>query len=191
MTNHIDLVGLIKQYLPYNEQEAKDKTIILQCIEQFADVLTRNNELVHMTSSAFAVNKARDKVLVIHHNIYNSWSWTGGHADGEADLLAVATKELSEETGAKNFHPVKTEIFSLDILPVLGHTRRGIYVAPHLHLSAAFLIEVDEADVLTSKADENSGVRWIPLDQLTYYSNEPHMYKLYEKLIAKVFSTNI
>ena len=39
---------------------------------------------------------------MIHHNIYNSWSWTGGHADGDKDLLYVAIKEAKEETGVKN-----------------------------------------------------------------------------------------
>ena len=83
----------IKNYAPYNEQEKKDKEVIIYCTEVFKDVLTRNNEVVHITCSAFSVNRAIDKVLMIHHNIYNSWSWIGGHADGEGDLLAVAMKE--------------------------------------------------------------------------------------------------
>mgnify|MGYP002237558723 CR=1 FL=1 len=50
-----------------------------------------------MTASAWVVNKDRSKVLMIYHNIYNSWSWLGGHADGETDLLAVAIREVREE----------------------------------------------------------------------------------------------
>lgn len=179
-------IELIKNYTPYNEQEAKDKAVILNCLEVFEDVLTRNNKIAHITSSAFVVNKTRDKVLVVHHNIYNSWSWTGGHADGEEDLLSVAIKELKEETGVNNSHLVTLGIFSLDILPVLGHMKRGEYVSPHLHLSVAFLIEADEADVLMVKEDENSGVRWIPLDELNEYSNEAHMHKVYDKFSSKI-----
>jgi len=175
----------IARYVPYNEQEKKDKEVIIHCTKVFEDVLTRNNEVAHFTSSAFAVNKAKDKVLVIHHNIYNSWSWIGGHADGEKDLLAVALKELKEETGVKSIHPVSSDIYSLDVLTVLGHTKRGNYVSPHLHLSIAYLIEVDESDILMVKEDENSGVKWIPIDQLNIYSTETHMHKVYDKLIAK------
>ena len=36
---------------------------------------------------------------MVYHNIYDSWSWLGGHADGETDLLAVALREVKEETG--------------------------------------------------------------------------------------------
>lgn len=179
-------IDSIKGYIPYNEQEEKDKAVILNCLGIFEDVLTRNNEIAHLTSSAFVVNGTRDKVLVVHHNIYNSWSWTGGHADGEEDLLAVALKELKEETGVSNIHLVTPGIFSLDILPVLGHIKRGEYVSPHLHLSVSFLIEADETDELIVKEDENSGVRWIPLDELNVYSNEPHMNKVYDKFSSKI-----
>ena len=179
-------IELIKKYIPYNEQEKKDKAVILHCIELFEDVLTRDNQITHVTSSAFVVNSTKEKVLVVHHNIYNSWSWTGGHADGEADLLAVAIKELKEETGVVNCHLATPGIFSLDILPVLGHIKRGEYVSPHLHLSVAFLIEADETDVLSIKEDENSGVKWIPLEELKVYSNEPHMHKVYDKFISKI-----
>ncbi|MDR3599578.1 MAG: NUDIX hydrolase [Desulfosporosinus sp.] len=176
----------IKNYVPYNEQEEKDKEVIIACHKAFSDIITRNNLIAHITSSAFAVNRARDKVLMIHHNIYNSWSWIGGHADGEKDLLAVAMKELKEETGVKNIHPVCSDIFALDVLAVLGHIKRGVYVSPHLHLSVAYLIEVDENDILVVKEDENSGVKWIPMDQICVYSTEPHMCKVYEKLRAKI-----
>ncbi|MCB8814222.1 NUDIX hydrolase [Desulfosporosinus shakirovi] len=182
----MEFVESIKRYIPYNEQEEKDKEVILNCLGVFEDVLTRNNKIAHFTSSAFAVNSSRDKVLVIHHNIYDSWSWTGGHADGEKDLLAVAIKELKEETGVNNIHLVTSGIFSLDILPVLGHMKRGEYVSPHLHLSVAFLMEADENDALIVKEDENSGVRWISLEKLIEYSNEPHMHKVYAKFISKI-----
>lgn len=179
-------IDSIKAYIPYNEQEMKDKEIILKCINDFNDILTRNNEVAHITSSGFVVNKERNKVLMVHHNIYNSWSWTGGHADGEEDLLGVAMREVMEETGVKNIYPVIPDIFSLDILTVVGHVKRGKYVSPHLHLSVAYLIEADDRECLIVKKDENSGVRWIPIDQINEYSSEPHMQKLYEKLILKV-----
>jgi ADP-ribose pyrophosphatase YjhB (NUDIX family) len=176
----------IKEYKTSNEQEKKDKEIILKSMYMFSDILTRHNEIVHMTSSGFVVNKKRDKVLMIYHNIYNTWAWTGGHADGEEDMLFVAMKEVKEETGVKNIYPVTENIVSLDIIPVHGHIKRGKYVAPHLHISAAYLIEADENEPLMIKPDENSGVRWIPINEIDTYSNEPHMKKIYNKIICKI-----
>ena len=95
----MNLKEQIEKYEPYNEQEAKDKETMLKYINTFDDVLTRNNEFGHFTASSWVVNKERTKVLMIYHNIYKSWSWTGGHADGESDLLQTAIRELKEETG--------------------------------------------------------------------------------------------
>jgi len=186
MRKTVNWIKSIKNYIPFNEQEEKDKELIKYCINKFDDILTRGNHIAHITSSGFVVNKARDKVLMVHHNIYNSWSWTGGHADGEEDLLAVAIKEAIEETGVKNIYPVLSKIFSLDILPVLGHIKRGDYISAHLHLSIAYLVEADEGELLIVKDDENSAVKWIPIDKVNLYSNEPHMHHVYEKLICKI-----
>lgn len=176
----------VKEYDPCNEQEAKDKALFLRYAARFDDILTRANELVHVTASACVVNPSRDKMLMVHHNIYRSWSWTGGHADGESDLLQVACREVQEETGVKTVRPVVPGVFSLDLLPVLGHYRRGTYVAPHLHLSLAYLLEVPEEQALTVKQDENSAVRWIPMAEIGNCTEEPHMKKVYEKLMEKV-----
>lgn len=179
-------IDSIKKYTPCNEQEIKDKEIILNCVDMFDNILTRDNELAHITSSAFVINKTKDKVLMIYHNIYNSWSWTGGHADGDTDLLTIALKEAWEETGVKNLYPIIEDLISMDILTVLAHTKRGKYIAPHLHLSVAYLVQADENEQLVVKPDENSGVQWIPIDEIETYSNEPHMIKVYKKIVDKI-----
>jgi len=176
----------IKRYKPYNIQEEKDKEFILKCINDFDNILTRENIIVHITSSGYIVNKDFTKVLMVFHNIYNSWSWTGGHADGEEDLLKVAIKEAKEETSIKNIKPISKDIFSLDVITVEGHIRRGEYVSSHLHLSICYLLQGDEKDTLKIKEDENSGVKWIPIDEVDKYSTEEKMIKIYNKFHEKI-----
>ena len=178
----------IKSYIPYNEQEQKDKDLILNCINNFSDVLTRENTLAHITSSGYIVNKNRDKTLMIFHKIYNSWSWTGGHADGDSNLLKVAIKEATEETGLKNVKPISENIFSLDVLTVDGHIKNGEYVSSHLHLSVAYLLEADESEELIINEDETRGVKWIPINKVDYYSSEPYMIEVYKKFNEKIKS---
>jgi len=179
-------IDSIKNYIPCNDQEKNDKKIILSSLDNFNDILTRDNEFIHITSSAFVVNKNRDKTLMVHHNIYNSWCWTGGHADGEEDLLLVALNEAKEETGVKNIFPINDNIYALDILPVFGHVKNGQYVSSHLHISVAYLMEADENEALIVKDDENSGVTWIPINQIDAFSNEAHMKKVYSKILDKI-----
>ena len=180
------LSEMISNYNPYNEQEEIDKEVMLKWLSNSKDVLTIDNEFAHFTSSAFVVNNDRNKALMIYHNIYDSWAWTGGHIDGEIDMLGVALRELQEETGIKNIRPVITEIFLLDTLPVLGHVKKDKYVSAHTHLSVAYLIEADEKDLLIVKEDENSGVEWIPIEKVVEKSSELYMKPVYEKAIKKL-----
>ena len=182
----MDYIEEIKKYKPYNIQEEKDKEFILKCINDFDNILTRENIIVHITSSGYIVNKDFTKVLMVFHNIYNSWSWTGGHADGEEDLLKVAIKEAKEETAIKNIKPISKDIFSLDVITVEGHIRRGEYVSSHLHLSICYLLQGDEKDTLKIKEDENSGVKWIPIEEVDKYSTEEKMIKIYNKFHEKI-----
>lgn len=89
----------IENYIPYNEQEENDKEMMLQYIDTFEDVLTRENKFMHFSASSIILNKDRTKTLVVYHKIFNSWVYPGGHADGESNLLEVAKKEAWEETG--------------------------------------------------------------------------------------------
>ena len=185
----MNFIEAIKSYEPINEQEASEKEAILAYINTFPDnILTRENTFGHLTSSGFVMNKELTKVLMVHHNIYNTWAWTGGHADGEEDLLYVAIKEAKEETGIKEVVPLMEEIASVDILPVWGHVKKGKYVATHMHLNTAYILIADEKQTLEIKEDENSGVRWIAIEDIEKYSNEPEIIKVYHKLISRARS---
>ena len=177
----------IARYRPWNEQEQRDKAEILAFLDRNEDAFLRTNRIAHMTASAWVVNPARDKVLMIYHRIYDSWSWTGGHADGETDLLGVALRELREETGVRHVRPVSEEIYSLETVTVDGHEKRGEYVPSHLHLNVTYLLEASEEDSLQICEAENSGVRWFGLDEALAASSEPwFVERIYKKLNDKL-----
>ncbi len=180
----------IARYEPFNEQEMRDKDVILRFLEENDDAFLRENLIAHMTASAWVVNPKRDKVLMVYHRIYDSWSWTGGHADGEEDLLAVALREVTEETGVTHVRPVSKDIFSLETLTVDGHEKRGEYVPSHLHLNLTYLLEADDTEALRVCEDENKGVAWFGLDEALRASTEPWFVKrIYGKLNEKLKTT--
>ena len=184
---NMKIVEEIKKYRPCNAQEQRDQALILDFLEKNGDAFLRSNLLAHMTASSWIVNPERTKTLMVYHNLYDSWSWTGGHADGETDLLSVALREAREETGIEHVRPLSPEIFSLEVLTVDGHEKRGEYVPSHLHMNVTYLLEAEESDTLHVCREENSGVAWFTLEEALKASTEPwFVERIYKKLNGKL-----
>ena len=224
----------IASYHPFNEQEAADRHVMLRALKTNRFCFDRKSQ-AHFTCSAWVVNPEKTQTIMVFHNIYNSWSWIGGHADGCSDLAAVALRELREETGVEHARIVspwecvgrssrrlnggqKTKasvtkisnetasankipnevvnatapsptspLFSLEVLTVDGHEKNNRYISSHLHLNVTYLVEVDPSEALRIKPDENSGVKWVSLDQVLNMSDEPWIREhIYAKLLAKL-----
>ncbi len=169
---------------PLNEEEAADRELLIdaarspECFER--------NWPAHFTVSAWVVNPQRTHTLMVYHNVYNSWSWIGGHADGDQDLARVAAKELSEETGLTGASLKRTGLLSCETLTVDGHWKRGSYVPSHLHLNATYLFEADMNEATRIAPDENSGVKWMAFEEALQASTEPWMVEhVYKKLVER------
>ena len=180
---------LVEAYVPYNEQEERDRELILEQIDSGRDILTRNNKNAHITVSGWVVSPDRKKVLMAYHNIYRSWAWLGGHADGDEDVRRVIKKEIQEESGLTEVKFLSDELFSLEILTVDGHEKRGEYVSSHLHLNVTYLLEADPELPLRIKEDENSEIGWIGVEEIERRSTEKwFVERIYSKLCKKAQS---
>lgn len=224
----------IASYHPFNEQEAADRHVMLRALKTNRFCFDRKSQ-AHFTCSAWVVNPEKTQTIMVFHNIYNSWSWIGGHADGCSDLAAVALRELREETGVEHARIVSpwecvdrpsrrpnadkkakastneisnetasankipnevvnasapsptSPLFSLEVLTVDGHEKNNCYISSHLHLNVTYLVEVDPSEALRIKPDENSGVKWVSLDQVLNMSDEPWIReRIYAKLLVKL-----
>lgn len=176
----------IECFKPFNEQEEKDRLQILRWMDTGLDLYTRENGMAHFTASAWVMSMDHRKVLMAFHKIFQSWAWLGGHVDGEKDLLQTALREVREESGVTHVKPLRTDIFSLEILPVAGHWKKGKYVSSHLHLNVTYLLMADEREPLRRKPDENTQVAWFSPDEALRAVCEPWMkIHIYEKLCAK------
>ena len=184
MAEYPRLRAQLEAFVPRNEQERTDRLQMLADMDVFSDLLTRENGTAHFTASCWIVNADRTRVLMAYHNLYQSWAWLGGHADSEEDLLSVALREANEESGI-TARPVTPEIFSLEILHVAPHIKRGKFVSAHLHLNATFLLEADDAAPIRCKPDENSAVRWLAAADVCSAVSEPAMRPVYQKLMEK------
>jgi len=177
---------VIADYAPREEREAAEREEMLALIEKHGDALLgRSCAFAHMTASAMVINRQRTRVLMAYHKIYRSWSWTGGHNDGETDFEAVARREAQEETGIKTLKRLGGGAASLEILPVWAHIKRGKWVGSHLHLNVSYLFEAEESEPLRIAEDENSAVGWLEVDKLETSVSEAYMLPIYRRLIER------
>ena len=145
-----------------------DKEMMLWYLQQFGKKsLNRESRSGHFTTSVFLFNREHTSVLMCYHLIDKSWAWLGGHADGIADLKAVALREVVEESGLGSCHLINNgKVAGITCIPIGGHVKKGKYVSSHIHLDVAFVGEADENECLQVKSDENSGLKWIKLEEM-------------------------
>lgn len=181
------LTKQIACYMAVCAQEETDKRIILELISKYGKlILSRKTETFHITVSGLVLNQKKTKILLVYHNIYNSWSLIGGHADCESDLIKVLINEIKEETGIIQAEPLSSHIKSIDILTTGHHIKNKKYIAPHLHLNISYFIMANEEDKIEFKADEVSGAEWIKINEIKRCVKDSEMSYVIDKLIRKL-----
>ena len=183
----MDFLEFLKNYQAFNEEEEAERKEIVQFVQAFGDKsYDRDNLVGHFSSSAWIVNKDRSKVLMIYHNMYKTWAWVGGHADGDKDLFHVALKETQEETGLTNVKPVFDTPIDLNMMVVHNHYKRGVFVPRHLHPNVVYLLEADENEPIRIKEDENSAVGWLAFDEVKDYVTNEYTIVYYQRIMEKI-----
>ena len=173
-----ELLRLLDQHLPQSVLEAGNMARTRHFVEQHADCFERELQTGHVTGSAWVVNPARDKVLLLHHRKHDEWYQPGGHADGDADILRVALRETHEETGVptEEIRLVDGSVFDVDIhtIPIIGNEPR------HTHYDIRFLVEIDDSLPVPGN-DESHDILWVPVYEASRFNNNLSTYRMVDK----------
>ena len=99
------IAALLEGYRPHDPREAQDVACLRRYMAQWPDLLTRQNTALHFTASSLILNAAGTRTLLCWHDLYQSWSWTGGHADSDAAVKAGDLREADAEPCAVSQAP--------------------------------------------------------------------------------------
>lgn len=158
------LINELRTYLSHDHAEQ-------QFVERFLDLLRdpdafeRTHLPGHITGSAWITNGERSEVLLTHHAKLDRWLQPGGHADGDDDVIRVASREAVEETGVTGIALASQRIFDIDI-----HTipQRGD-MPEHLHFDIRYWFYADRNLPLTV-TEESHALSWVKLEDVARVS---------------------
>jgi 8-oxo-dGTP pyrophosphatase MutT (NUDIX family) len=148
-----------------DEKEERDVAFVRAFLVRHPhDAHLRSQPEGHLTGSAFILDAARVRVLLLHHGKLGRWLQPGGHGEGEIDPREIALREIEEETGLR-----RTGLLPCPDPLILDVDVHGIPACPgepaHLHLDLryGFVAGVGAAPRVSAESRE---LRWFPADAL-------------------------
>ena len=171
------LLQSLENHQPSTQEETLFKGQMIDFVQENIACFERSLLIGHITGSAWIVDKSRQFTLLTHHRKLDKWFQTGGHCDGDSDVLNVAMKEALEETGLSNIQTISCNIFDIDIHEI--PERKG--VPKHLHYDVRFLLEADMNEPLIISS-ESSDLAWVELTNVVKLNNS-------ESIMRMVFKT--
>jgi 8-oxo-dGTP pyrophosphatase MutT (NUDIX family) len=152
---------------------------MLAFVDAHPDALHRSCTEGHLTGSAAVVDPDTGRTLLLLHTKVRRWLQPGGHADGNANLAAVAWQEATEETGIDGLRVV---VPAVDLDVHVFHSASGAE-PDHLHLDVRFLVVAPPgAPVATNH--ESLDHRWVTVDEMTALGCDEGTIRLVEAALA-------
>jgi 8-oxo-dGTP pyrophosphatase MutT (NUDIX family) len=173
-----ELLAALGRHAPFDAHEARMLAQITNFVEGHADCFERSQRAGHVTGSAWVVDQARERTLLVHHRRLGRWLQPGGHADGNPDVLEVAIREAEEETGLPA-RPVSAVIFDVDAHQIPA---RGAEPA-HIHYDIRFLLEAD-GRLAPVVSEESHEVRWVALAEVATLNTDASVLRLVARTLA-------
>ena len=132
---------------------------VLAFLDEHPDAAERSCSKAHLTGSALVVDATGTRTLLLLHRKLGRWFQPGGHADGDANLAAVAWREATEETGIDGLR------LAVPAIDVDVHRVEPPGEPPHLHLDLRFLV-VAPSGAVEAGNEESLALRWVSEDDL-------------------------
>jgi len=146
----------VDAFTPTDEAQKTHRQAVLDFIDEHDDALHRSCLVGHLTASAWVIDHSGSRGLIMYHSKIQRWVQPGGHADGDANLAAVALKEATEETGIAGLE-VWSEPIDVDIHLFVNRKQTE---PDHLHHDLRFLVRAPVGAVEQGN-EESEALRWV------------------------------
>ncbi|MEM9186318.1 MAG: NUDIX hydrolase [Planctomycetota bacterium] len=178
------LLTMLDVYARATPEEAPVAARIRRLVESHSDCFDRDCRPGHVTGSAWVLSADRRRCLLLHHRKLDRWVQPGGHADGDPDVLGVAIKEATEESGLEGLTPLGSASppFDLDVhLIPARHAATGELIEDaHEHHDVRFLL-VAPTDAPPVVCAESNDVRWCTPGEVASLTQEESVLRLLRK----------
>lgn len=181
-----DLLQMLDRYQERYPEEGPMVARVVALVEGHADCFARSCQPGHITGSAWVVSADRQRVALVHHRKLQRWLQPGGHADGDSDVVMVAWREATEETGLRNLRLLGQEegVIPLDVdvheIPARYDPQGNLVEGAHQHHDIRFLFVASRDDSLVV-SEESHAVAWLELDQVRQQTDEESLLRMLEK----------
>ncbi|EPX78019.1 NUDIX hydrolase [Salipiger mucosus] len=157
---------------PYRAQHKRDASAALRTAlfltSEGVGGFSRTMRRGHVTASGFVVSPDRKQVLLLHHRKLGRWLQPGGHCDGNTDVIAVARREIREETGMGDIRLVSNSIFDIDAHEIPARRNEPA----HIHYDIRFLFEAMPSDGLV-RNNESTAIEWVETSEMERLTGDP------------------
>lgn len=151
---------------------------------RFKDFLGRNDDAMlrscaigHVTGSAFVVDPAVRRTLLVHHRKLGKWLQPGGHCEPGETSMDAAVRETLEETGVVAA-PRSDGIFDIDVHPIPARRDEPA----HVHYDVRYLLVAEPGP--TTVSEESRAVEWVDLEEAVRRNPDPSIARMASKALA-------
>lgn len=170
-----DLLLQLKQYQASDDHQLQMQRWISEFVLNDENCFNRNNFYGHITASAWVIDQHNEKALLTLHRKLKLWLQPGGHADNDADVLAVAQREVAEECGLTHLQTIGG-IFDLDVhtIPAIGND------PSHYHFDIRYLLQLQSAQPIVM-SDESLDLIWYRPEEIYHINTDASVIRLCQK----------
>ncbi len=172
------LLKLLEDFTP-TEAERVSHARTVELVKTQPLCFERSLAAGHITASALVVDEGGMRALLVHHKKLDRWLQPGGHADGDPDVLAVAMREVREETGLTRIEPVHRGIFDVDVHPMPARPNEP----GHDHYDVRFLLRAT-GDEAIQISDESHAAAWFEGRYFDELRTDDSVCRLWRKWLA-------